>query len=172
VPGAGLAGCAGATAGLFAAGWAGAAGLAAGAGWPGLVAVDGVVGRDVTGGATRTCCVLAAPAAGVVGRMVFNCAGAKGFPPFACSAFCCDANETGAGGGAVLATTGRASAAAGGRGTPVTFPAPNSLRGCGATPAPTAVPTGAFASTAAFTCTTFLEIGCADVNAFCDVAVT
>jgi len=165
------AGFAGAAAGLLAVG-AVAAGLPAGAGWPGLVAAAGAVGRDVTGGATRTCCVLAAPAAGVAGRIVFNCAGANGFPPFACSAFCCAANGTGAGGGAAFATTGRASAAAGGRGTPVTFPAPNSLRGCGATPAPTAVPTGAFASTAAFTCTTFLEIGCADVNAFCDVAVT
>jgi hypothetical protein len=126
-----------------------------------------------TGGAIFTAAggAAATPFAGAAVRIAFTCCVESGRPPLAFNASCRAANETCGGGGFSFATTGRSTNFAGGAFADPAFAA-NRLRCCGTTPAPTAVPIGAFSITRASTFPRFLPTGWPVEKAFCEVAVT
>ena len=95
---------------------------------------------------------------------------AGGLPPFSRTISCCLAKATGAGGGAILATTGRLIIGLGGL-TRATMPAPTTLRCCGATVGVIGA-TGAEATSLAFTRIMLLCTDPAETKVSCEVAVT
>jgi len=134
-----------------------------------LPAAFGVAVAGCPGGA----CFTSGRATGALaGRNCCICCLATGCPGCAASTCCRAANGTGAGGGAVFATTARWATAAGGAATRFTVlaRAPITLLLVGATAAREL--TCIEAASLAFTATALRPTGCALTNARCGTAVT